>query len=81
MIGLSGGLIGVCCSTLISLGLNLAAARFINPGMGGPTKISVIPLELVLSAVVFSTVVGLIAGYSPANRAMKLSVLDAIRTD
>lgn len=81
MIGLSGGLIGVCCSTLISLALNLAAARFINPGMGGPTKISVIPVELVLAAVAFSTVVGLIAGYSPANRAMKLSVLDAIRTD
>lgn len=81
MIGLFGGFIGICCSSLISSGLNLAAARFINAGMGGATKISIIPLELVLSAVFFSTIVGLIAGYSPANRAMKLSVLDAIRTD
>ncbi len=81
MIGLFGGLIGISCSLSISLGLNLLAARFIDTGMGGPTKISVIPLELVLSAAIFSTVVGLIAGYSPAKRAMKLSVLDAIRTD
>jgi ABC-type antimicrobial peptide transport system permease subunit len=38
-------------------------------------------MGLVLSAVAFSTLVGLIAGYSPANRAMKLSALDAIRTE
>jgi ABC-type antimicrobial peptide transport system permease subunit len=81
IIGISGGIIGVCCSSLISLGLNMAAARFMSQGMAGATKISVIPMGLVLSAVAFSTLVGLIAGYSPANRAMKLSALDAIRTE
>lgn len=81
MIGLSGGLMGVCCSISISWGLNAAAARFMSQGMDSPTRISIIPLELVLSAAAFSTVVGLIAGYSPANRAMKLSALDAIRTE
>ncbi|MDR0851335.1 MAG: ABC transporter permease [Clostridiales Family XIII bacterium] len=45
------------------------------PGM----KISVIPLWLILMALGFATLVGLLSGIAPANRAMKISSLEAIR--
>ncbi|NLW16754.1 MAG: ABC transporter permease, partial [Firmicutes bacterium] len=48
---------------------------------GTPLPISVIPVWLAVTAVGFATLVGLISGFYPANRAMKLSALDAIRNE
>lgn len=45
------------------------------PGM----QMSVIPLWLILLALGFATVVGLLSGIAPANRAVKISSLEAIR--
>ncbi len=45
--------------------------------MGG--KLSVIPPWLVLAALAFATVVGVLSGIAPANRAVKISALEAIR--
>lgn len=45
------------------------------PGM----QISIIPLWLIILALVFATVVGLLSGIAPANRAVKISSLEAIR--
>lgn len=45
------------------------------PGM----HLSVIPLWLVILALAFATIVGLLSGIAPANRAMKISSLEAIR--
>lgn len=42
-------------------------------------KLSIIPLWLIIMALVFATVVGLLSGIAPANRAMKISSLEAIR--
>ncbi len=41
--------------------------------------VSVIPLWLVGAAIVFATLVGLLSGVMPANRAMKISALEAIK--
>lgn len=79
IIGFMGGLAGVILSYLISFILNQLASGFME-GMGG-SAISVIPLSLTLTALAFATLVGLIAGYSPAHRAMNLSALEAIRTE
>ena len=43
-------------------------------------EVSVIPLWLALVGMGFAVLVGMIAGISPASRAMKLSPLEAIRT-
>jgi ABC-type antimicrobial peptide transport system permease subunit len=48
--------------------------------MGG-APISVIPPWLVLFALIFSTGIGLVAGYLPARRATRLSALEAIKTE
>jgi len=79
LIGFAGGLLGIGISFLISLGLNRIGAGFMGPG--STTKMSVIPLQLAFMAVGFSTLIGIIAGYSPARRAMKLSALEAIRNE
>ena len=50
-------------------------------GMGGGSSMSIIPPWLALGGIAFSTAVGVIAGYLPAKRAMKLSALMAIKTE
>ncbi|SHH44627.1 ABC transporter permease [Sporanaerobacter acetigenes] len=83
MIGLLGGIIGVGLSELLSFVINKIA-----PSMGGDivgpmgvTKISIIPVWLILAAMAFATFVGLLSGYYPAKRAMNLSALEAIKTE
>ena len=36
---------------------------------------------LVFAAVAFATLIGVVAGYSPANRAMKLSALESLKNE
>lgn len=84
LIGFVGGVIGIGFSLLISFILNNAGLsifmNFFGP-MGDGSKISVIPPWLSLSSVLFATLIGLVSGYYPARRAMKLSALEAIKTE
>ena len=82
MIGLLGGLLGIGLSYLLSFGLNTISqqAGYVM-GMGGAGKISIIPLWLVFAVIGFSFLIGLVSGYYPAKRAMKLSALEAIKTE
>ena len=82
LIGFIGGVIGVVLSLIMGAGFNLIGNRFaMAQGAEEAVKISHIPLWLVLVALVFSTLVGIAAGYFPAKRAMNLSALDAIRSE
>ncbi len=85
-IGLLGGIFGVIFSLLTSLLINVAGNAALRSSMGNAANyekisISIIPIWLVIAALLFSMAVGLIAGYFPARRAMKLSALDAIRSE
>ena len=85
-IGFIGGALGIIISLLLSILFNvLSRSYFMNEFQGtGATlnpKISVMPPWLIITALVFSSLVGVIAGYIPARRAMKLSALEAIRTE
>ncbi len=75
MIGLIGGLIG--------LGMSFGLSAVINAFQqnGGSGYASVIPFWLVLLGLGFATLVGIISGFSPANRAVKISALSAIRQE
>lgn len=79
-IGFMGGIIGIVLSYAVSIFMN----RFLQIGMsmtGMEGDISRIPPELALAAVVFAIFIGMLAGFFPAVRAMKLSPLAAIRNE
>ncbi|MCI9195944.1 MAG: ABC transporter permease [Angelakisella sp.] len=78
MIGLLGGIMGVGLSFAGSWAFNhFAAAAMLGEG----SKLSVIPLWLVGIALAFSVLVGVVFGFLPANRAVKISALEAIKHD
>lgn len=79
-IGLLGGLAGL----IFSYGISFAMNRFQSIGemmVGQAGDISRIPSWLSLAAVGFAILVGMIAGFFPAMRAMRLSPLAAIRNE
>ena len=89
-IGFIGGLIGLGISLIASFVLNnlstLGQGLDLSGLMGGGYymgsgggTISIIPPWLMLAALVFATLVGLVAGILPANKAVKISALEAIR--
>lgn len=88
-IGLVGGLIACLISVLGSLSINLLSFggfSMENVGkaiMGGDdvSRISVIPWWLFVVAVLFSILVGILAGLGPANKAVKIPALDAIKNE
>lgn len=86
LIGLLGGFIGMALSYGISLVINYIASNF----MGSPdpmmmeqatVSVSIIPFWLALFGIAFAVFVGILAGYFPSRRAMKISALEAIRTE
>lgn len=85
MIGLLGGAIGTVISFIISYIMNTLGSETFANMFGiytdGSSPISIIPVWLVLLALAFSTVIGLISGFYPANRAVKISALEAIRNE
>ncbi|MGN1166559.1 MAG: ABC transporter permease [Lachnospiraceae bacterium] len=75
-IGFFGGVVGNVLSMLMSVVINLLAG---NAQLLDGADISYIPVWLVLASIGFAMLVGILAGYFPAKRAMKLSPLEAIR--
>lgn len=78
-IGLIGGLTGVIFSFIISIVINALGVAASVSGVEG--DISRIPLWLVISAIIFAVIIGMLAGFFPSLRAMKLSPLTALRND
>lgn len=82
MIGLLGGIVGVICGWLLGLALNAFIPEYFK-GQGVPlpagSAFFVVTWELVAGALVFSTLVGIIAGLYPAFRAARLDPLAALR--
>lgn len=90
-IGLLGGVIGSVLSFIISCIINLVAAgmneyteesqTFFETMFTSPTRTSIIPLWLFLFGMTFSVLIGLIAGFYPANKAVKISALEAMKNE
>ncbi len=86
-IGLFGGMFGVGISVGLSYLLNSIAdgnenlANMFKSYGEADVTISVVPSWLILLSLVFTSVIGLVSGYLPARKAMKLSALEAIKTD
>lgn len=96
-IGFIGGFAGVVISLCISFLLNHLTVimsffgqtvdmSWLNQvmgiwGAGGSSEISIVPMWLIMVALAFATLVGLLSGIAPAGRAVKISALEAIRHD
>ena len=81
-IGFIGGVVGVGFSYLLSLVINgLVAGSDATANMGISGAICRIPLWLSPLAIVFAVVIGMVAGFIPSLRAMRLSPLAAIRNE
>ncbi len=89
-IGFIGGVIGLMLSFIISFVINKISASggqdmmnvgIVGVGSANSSEISYIPLWLVLLSLIFAILVGMVAGFFPARRAMKLSPLAAIRNE
>lgn len=90
-IGMMGGIIGCFVSLLLSMGINLVTMGVLGGGVTaemilqslvggeGITRTSVIPPSLMAFGIVFSIFVGLVSGYYPANKAVKIPALEAIK--
>ena len=90
-IGLLGGLFGSVLSFILSCIINLVAAGMneytdtsqtvFEMMFTSPTRTSIIPLWLFLFGLSFSVLIGLVAGFYPANKAVKISALEAMRNE
>ena len=80
-IGLLGGIAGNILSFVMSAVINIVAGNSGVLSTGTDSNISYIPWWLVLMSMAFAVLVGVLAGYFPAKRAMKLSPLAAIRNE
>lgn len=85
MIGFLGGTIGLVFSYILSLLMNTVLSGIMSVMLGtvggGGSTVSIIPWWVASSSLVFSTTIGIIAGYSPARRAMRLSALESLRNE
>ena len=86
-IGLMGGTAGITISYLVSFIINKLYIRnqmmngYIMAGADTPGNISRIPIWLIIMALIFAVAIGMLAGFFPSRRAMKLSPLSAIRNE
>lgn len=80
-IGLLGGIAGNILSFVMSAVINVVVGSSGVFSTGTDSSISYIPWWLVLLSMAFAVLVGVLAGYFPAKRAMKLSPLAAIRNE
>jgi len=84
-IGLLGGIIGSILSCAIAymvnyLGVSINFGTNIFSSQNGAEMFVITPWLIAL-ALVFSTIIGLASGYYPANRAVKISALTAIKQE
>ena len=77
IIGLVGGILGICLGSAISSLLPLLGMRLMGMGGGGMTTV-ITPL-LLMYAVLLAIGIGMAAGVIPAHRASKLKPVDALR--
>jgi putative ABC transport system permease protein len=82
IIGLMGGLLGVFLGFIVvgiisSVGINIMGMG----RMGTNTSVAVVTPELILFALLFSTIIGIISGLIPARKAANLQIVEAMRSE
>jgi putative ABC transport system permease protein len=83
IIGFMGGVMGIFFGFIFIGIISDMGISFMNMGrMGGATtSVAIITPELLVFALIFSTVIGIISGLIPARQAAKLQVVEAMRSE
>ena len=76
LFGVVGGVIGITVGILISVLISAIGSQMIGPG-GAMT--TVIPPSLIIFALAFSIIMGVLSGVMPARNAAKMNPVDALR--
>ncbi len=80
MIGLIGGIAGLILGSLLGRLIDWIGHQYMaNQGITGVGQMSVVPFWLAIGAIVFATLVGILAGLYPAARAARLDPVTALR--
>jgi putative ABC transport system permease protein len=82
IIGLMGGLLGIFLGFIVvgiisSIGFNIMGMG----RMGTNTSVAIVTPELILFALAFSTIIGIVSGLIPARKAAHLQVVEAMRSE
>ncbi|MCX6660960.1 MAG: ABC transporter permease [Euryarchaeota archaeon] len=82
IIGLMGGLLGIFLGFIVvgiisSVGINIMGMG----RMGTNTSVAIVTPELILFALAFSTIIGIVSGLIPARKAANLQVVEAMRSE
>ena len=88
-IGLLGGIVSCVISLAAAFTANIVTLggpsaenlRIALLGGDGPARVCVTPPWLLLFAIAFSVLIGLGSGYYPANKAVRIPALEAIKSD
>ena len=87
VIGLAGGIVSCVVSLIAATVTNLIALGALSAEnlrislLGGGARVCVVPLWLLLFAILFSVLIGLGSGYYPAGKAVRISALEAIKSE
>ena len=78
VLSVGGGVLGAICGIFMGKGAAALITHFVWPGSNWP---SVISLGTMVIALMVSVVVGVFFGLYPANKAAKLTPVEALRSD
>jgi putative ABC transport system permease protein len=82
IIGFMGGLLGIFLGLILVGMITNMGISFMGMGpMAQTNTIAVVSPDLILFALVFSTVIGIVSGLIPARTAAKLQVVEAMRSE
>lgn len=82
IIGFMGGLLGVFLGFIVVGIISEIGFNIMGMGrMGTNTSMAVVTPELIIFALLFSTIIGIVSGLIPARKASKLQVVEAMRSE
>jgi putative ABC transport system permease protein len=82
IIGLMGGLLGIFLGFIVVGVISNIGFNIMGMGrMGTNTSVAIVTPELILFALAFSTIIGIVSGLIPARKAANLQVVEAMRSE
>jgi putative ABC transport system permease protein len=82
IIGLMGGLLGIFLGFIVVGIISDVGINIMGMGrMGTNTSVAIVTPELIIFALVFSTVIGIVSGLIPARKAARLQIVEAMRSE